>query len=282
MFNEDTARQYRNLIEDYIYPALGNKELKHLTKEHYVLLLDEIKRQKFPTYKKIMQALNGMYEFAIYLKIVDHNPLKLITKFDLPKITHVEKPSNHVPLPDLINVFSKLGDDVASTMVKIACFSVRRSAKIRTMEWNQIDLNSGVWKILDSKNKKSHSTPLPPAGVKLLQKQHEVTGNQRYVFPNPSSKNGIHHTNVILNKLKDLSDGKQTTHGLRHAFKTWSSGAGYPQDIRSVQLEHDKEGMSRTYDHAEFLYERKIMMEHWQDLLQGKADLNEKARNDLS
>lgn len=279
---DKTLRQYKNSIVQHLYPHFEHLPLKQITKADLAKVLRPLKINNYATYKKITQALNGMYDKAEVEGIVDINPLKLMTRYDIPQTNHAEKARSHIPvsgMPDLYRKITEIEDD-ATLMCKIAMFTGKRAAMVVQMEWADIDLDSGYWVVERGKTKNDlkHSVVLPPDGVSILKEQHKKTGNQKYVFGQPTNKTGLHHTNVILNRLKEFSDGRQTTHGLRHVIKTWCSEVGYRAEVRAVQLEHQKEGMSQVYDHADFLYERKIMMEHWQDYLQGRAELNERAR----
>ena len=156
----------------------------------------------------------------------------------------------------------------------------KRAANVVEMAWEDVDLEAKLWTTDygDTKNEIKHSVLLIDSTVDVLLRQDSAAHRRGLVFAAPEKSEARHHTNVILERLKEASDGLQTTHGLRHLIKTFCSTVGYREDVRSVQLEHKKEGMSRIYDHADFLPERRAMMGHWHDYLTGKTDLNEKAR----
>lgn len=277
-----THRQYTNVGRDHLYPHFADRSFADLGTKDYGPVLTNIAINMPPTLKKVRQVLNGMYDFALHKGLVEANPIKALTKFDVPAVKHIQKPRPFVQVSDIPRVFqlATAAHDLAADMAHIAFMTGKRAGNIVEMAWEDIDLNAKLWTTDygDTKNDKKHSVALIDSTVEVLLRQGSALKRQGRVFPAPEKSEGRHHTNIILERLKTVSGGAQTTHGLRHALKTFCSQAGYREDVRAVQLEHVKEGMSRVYDHADFLPQRRLMMEHWYDYLTGKTDLSEKAR----
>ena len=89
---EKTLRQYRNAVKDHLYPAFQDRAFADLGPPDYGPVLSKIAREMPPTLKKLRQALNGMYGYAIHRGLVDHNPIKALTIFDVPNVRHIPKP----------------------------------------------------------------------------------------------------------------------------------------------------------------------------------------------
>jgi len=66
-------------------------------------------------------------------------------------------------------------------------------------------------------------------------------------------------------------EGKMTTHGFRAlAMTTLKEKLGYRHETVDRQLAHaQKDKIASAYDQAQFLEERKKMMQHWADYLDG-------------
>jgi hypothetical protein len=45
-----------------------------------------------------------------------------------------------------------------------------------------------------------------------------------------------------------------------------------------MQLSHEEQGIEAVYNDADYLKDRKVMMQHWQDYLSGQVSLEERHR----
>ena len=69
-----------------------------------------------------------------------------------------------------------------------------------------------------------------------------------------------------------------SAHGTRHTLKTWAMEVGYRKELSEMQLSHEEQGIEAVYNDADYLKDRKIMMQHWADFLKGDAPLDERNR----
>ena len=61
---------------------------------------------------------------------------------------------------------------------------------------------------------------------------------------------------------------RQTGHGFRHLLSTELNGRGYNRDWIERQLAHgDSDEIRDTYNHANYLEQRREMMQAWADYL---------------
>ena len=61
---------------------------------------------------------------------------------------------------------------------------------------------------------------------------------------------------------------------MRHTLKTWAMEVGYRKELSEMQLSHEEQGIEAVYNDADYLKDRKVMMQHWQDYLTGQTDLD--------
>ena len=62
---------------------------------------------------------------------------------------------------------------------------------------------------------------------------------------------------------KDVS----TIHGFRHMASTTLNEKGYSKDAIELQIAHEIPGVRGVYNHAQYLEERKLMMQDWSSYL---------------
>jgi len=67
-----------------------------------------------------------------------------------------------------------------------------------------------------------------------------------------------------------LGRGVMTSHGFRHTASTLLNELGYNADAIELQLAHaSKDRIRATYNKAELMPERTVMMQEWADYLDG-------------
>lgn len=65
-----------------------------------------------------------------------------------------------------------------------------------------------------------------------------------------------------------LTNEEMTTHGFRHMASTRLYELGYKGDVIERQLAHgERNKIKAAYNHAEYLGDRRIMMNEWADYL---------------
>jgi integrase len=149
-----------------------------------------------------------------------------------------------------------------------------RPGELRHAEWKEIDLAKGEWRIPAAKMKmrEQHIVPLSAQAQAILEELHHVTGNGHYLFPGertrarPMSENTV---NAALRRM-GYSKDEMTGHGFRSMASTLLHEAGYPHAVIERQLAHaERNQVSAAYNYAEYLPERRAMMQWWSDYLDG-------------
>ena len=73
---------------------------------------------------------------------------------------------------------------------------------------------------------------------------------------------------ALIKAMKKLSENKMTPHGIRHTGSTILNESSFNSDWIERQLSHVEENKVRgTYNKAEYLEQRKEMMQWWADYL---------------
>jgi integrase len=104
----------------------------------------------------------------------------------------------------------------------------------------------------------------------LLRELHAITGRSTYLFPNQRDPKKPISNNTILVVLERMGyKGRMTGHGFRAlAMSTIKERLGYRHEVVDRQLAHaPKDKVASAYDRAQFLAERKKMMQDWADYI---------------
>ena len=145
---------------------------------------------------------------------------------------------------------------------------------LRFAEWSEFDLTAGTWLVPAAKMKmdRDYMTPLPTQALAALLDLHRVTGGSRWLFPGVGPKNpNISENTICLVYAKAGYKGRLVGHGARHTASTLLNEHNWPKKHIDAQLAHKEEGVSGVYNKAQYLEQRKVMMQWYADYLDALA-----------
>ncbi|HEX2751695.1 MAG TPA: integrase arm-type DNA-binding domain-containing protein [Alphaproteobacteria bacterium] len=158
--------------------------------------------------------------------------------------------------------------------MKMIMLTFVRTSELIGAKWAEFDLDAREWHIPAErmKMKKPHIVPLSQQVIDLLGDQWEETGhfNTEWVFPSQIRPKQHMSNNTILTALKRIGyKGRMTGHGFRAlAMSTIKEKLGYRHEVIDRQLAHGhRSKVTAAYDRAQFLDDRKKMMQDWADYL---------------
>jgi integrase len=159
--------------------------------------------------------------------------------------------------------------------LQLALLTFVRTIELRAAEWTEIDFDRAEWRIPSERMKmrETHIVPLSLQAMSLLQELHKITGNQRWLFPNNRSPESCMSATTLNRALERMGfNGKDTigfsAHGFRSTASTILNEEGFRADIIEKQLAHkERNSVRASYNHAEYLPERREMMQQWSDFV---------------
>lgn len=172
----------------------------------------------------------------------------------------------------LLDLDGYQGSFVTICALKLAPLVFVRPGELRHAEWLEIDLDEAMWRIPGEKMKMKqvHLVPLSTQAVEILRELHPLTGGGKYLFPGVRSKDRPMSENTVLAALRRLGYTKDemTGHGFRSMASTILNEKGWDRDAIERQLAHaERDAVRAAYNYAEYLSERKKMMQEWADYL---------------
>ena len=150
-----------------------------------------------------------------------------------------------------------------------------RTIELRAAEWTEIDFDKAEWRIPAErmKMKEVHIVPLSRQAVAVLRELQKHTGNRQHLFPNQHNPISFMSENTMLYALYRMGYHSRTTgHGFRSTASTILNENGFMPDVIERQLAHGERNKVRAaYNHAQYLPERRKMMQWWADYLDKAA-----------
>ena len=174
-----------------------------------------------------------------------------------------------------VAIESYTGSEVMKAALRFLVLNFPRPGELRHAEWSEFDFDTKMWSISAEKMKmkRPHVVPLGTHSMALLEALRPLTGHGRYVFPSPRSRAGsVPLSDMALNvamRAMGYEQAEVSGHGFRHTASTMLNESRlWSPDAIERQLAHvDGNKVRETYNAAEYLDERKLMKQWWEDFV---------------
>ena len=293
-WSDDYAIDTQQRGDMYLLPQLGKLPITSVKLGMIRdVLLDIQNTGKLDTVKKIKGIVTRVMGYAVTMEVIEIN-IALSLSPDL-FIKKPEKHYAHAKTPqELKSLLLKLGQVSSGRSVKTALMLVPhlllRPDEIASLKWEYFDFDEKMITIPAEAmkvKKKIHHVPLSNITFEIFTNHKNKSVDSPYCFPSPMNKSKPIGTESLLRAIRrvGISPDEFTTHGNRHTAAT-IIGNHLPQhrrDVVDAQLHHKIIGVSGIYHRADYLEERKPLMEDWSnylDTLQGNSPRTETSSMD--
>ncbi|MDR2613493.1 MAG: tyrosine-type recombinase/integrase [Deltaproteobacteria bacterium] len=164
----------------------------------------------------------------------------------------------------------------AREALRLLPYVFTRPGELAAAEWGEIDFKGALWRIPAGRMKmrRPHLVPLSRQVLERLSFLKRLGNGSRFVFP-AFRRPGGHVVTTSLNKITVWAGLNTviTPHGFRAMASTVLNEAGYQPDWIERQLAHvEGNSVRAAYNHAQYLPERRKMMQDWADMLDSFRD----------
>ncbi len=263
-------------LDSDIFPAIGQRPVTEISAPE---LLDALRKIENRGVRELthrtMQTCGQIFRYAIATGRAERNPVPDLRGALKPMIKKHYAALEAKDLPDFLKALERNDARLypqTQRALRLLMLTFVRTRELINASWDEIDFEAREWRIPAERMKmrRPHLVPLSKQALAILKEQHELTGNWKWVFPNMAHPKKSMSNNTLLGALGRLGyKGKTTGHGFRAlAMSTIKEQLGYRHEVIDLQLAHAKKNkIIAAYDRAEFLDERKTMMQRWADLI---------------
>lgn len=277
------AQQWENSLAAYVFPKLGDVDLRLIDTNHVVDVLAPIWTSKIETARRVQNRIATILGWATSKGLREGpNPADMERLKDLlasqKKVMqkNADKAVRHhaaLPYRDAHGFMMHLRqrEATAARCLEFCVLTSVRTANAIAAKWADIDLTRAVWTIpgdeMKAKGKGNHVVPLSKQAVKLLKAQQNK--DDVYVFPAPTPGRPLSN-NAMLALIDRMGrKGEITAHGFRSSFLDWvREETNHDPDAARLQLAHtidDKTGAA--YRRGDMFRKRKAIAQEWADYI---------------
>ena len=267
----------RNLrrLESYVFPWIGRVPIRKVTAVDLLSCIHRLEHQNtHETARRVLQICGQVFRYAIMTGRAETDvTLHLrgaLAGRNRKHLASIRSPREFGALLRAIDGYN--GTLVAKCALRLAPLVFVRPGELRNAQWSEFDFVQAEWRIPTHRMKARlpHIVPLSSQALSLLQDLKPLTGRGMYVFPSERSSTRPLSNNTLNAALRRLGYGRDdmTAHGFRATASTLLNELGWTADAIERHLAHgDRNATRSVYNYAQYLPERRLMMQAWADYL---------------
>jgi integrase len=264
-------------FETLLFPFIGSRPISKIEPPEVLRALKRIEnRGNHETCHRTKQRCGQVFRYAIATGRATRDVTADLRGALAPVISQnfaaITEPNSIGELLRAIDGYR--GHPVTESALKLAPLVFVRPGELRAAEWSEFDLDRAEWRVSAHRMKmrEPHIVPLSKQAITILRELEPVTGGGRYVFPSLRTTSRPMSNNAITAALRRMGYGgkEMTWHGFRSLASTSLNEQGWNADWIEAQLAHGERNKVRAaYNHAQYLSDRRKMMQAWADYLDG-------------
>jgi len=272
-------RQVERFLESDVFPHVGRLPIRSVTAAHLLEIIRRIEGRGAESVALLVrQWSSAIFRYAVATLRADGDPAAALKgAIHRPKVVH-HKPLSRSQIVDFTKALGKYGGYRTTVIaLRLMLLTFVRTVELRKAEWSEFDLDAAEWRVPAERMKmrEPHIVPLSQQAVDLLRELQTYTGGRDALFPNYRRPNECMTATTLNRALERMGlNGKGSigfsAHGFRATASTILNEMGYRSDVIERQLAHaERDKVRASYNHAEYMEERKAMMQEWANFIDG-------------
>jgi integrase len=272
-WSDGYARHVKVLLDTDINRHIGTQPIKDIKTPTVYELVRRIEKRQAPTRAILArQIIGSVFKLAILTHRAEFNVADPIKGEIARRVVEHHKHLSHDELPDFLRKLEDYtGHRTTAIAMKLLLLTAVRPGELCGARWGEFNFPRAEWRIPAERMKMSelHVVPLSRQAIALLRELQELTGGETYLFPTQGTKSQTMPVATLRNAVMKLGYAEKfSPHGARGTFSTMCNEAGYRPDVIERQLAHaERDKVRASYNQAEYMQERTIMMQAWANTL---------------
>ncbi len=270
-----TLATARGRLEQYAYPAFGNRRIDRITQRDVLDVLLPEWGEHPATSHKLRQQIRAVFELAAGHEWITSNPAGEVIKRALPKLPQQKDHHKALPYGDVPAALQLIEASEASLPVRLCVrflvLTAVRSGEARGARWAEIDLDAREWTIPAGRTKSNriHRVPLSDAALEVLERARPLANKTGLIFPSARKRNGMLTSQALGDVVKRRCGLDSTVHGFRSSFRTWAmETTDTPWAVGEAALAHTLgNATEQAYARSDLLGRRCELMQKWADFV---------------
>lgn len=260
----------RRRLDKNIYPHLGYRPISEINALELLSVVRKIEdRGAHDLSHRVLSVCGQIFRYGVVTGRCSSDLSKdlrgALTPHKKTKQAAV-RPEEFPALLRAIARYGDIGDKQTQLALQLLAVTFVRTNELIGAEWGEFNFDGAMWTIPASrmKMKQEHLVPLSRQAIQLLEQLKTTCGGSRFVFPGRNRDKPVSNNTMLFALYRLGYKGKMTGHGFRAVASTILNEQGFRADVIERQLAHsERDEVRAAYNRAEYLAERKKMMQHW-------------------
>lgn len=269
-----TYKQASYALEKNVFPSFGSLPIRDVSAQDILTVMQRMEeRGAIVLAMQVRQWCSAIFRYAASTLRADYDPAAALKgALHRPEINH-SRPLSPEDIADLkAKLLAYNGNRTTVIAIWLLMYLFTRTAELRLAAWSEFSIEAAEWRIPAGrmKMKRMHVVPLPAQALALLKELHRITGAGELLFPNARRPEASISATTINRALEHMGygSGEVTGHDFRATASTILHERGYRPDVIERQLAHaERNKVKAAYNHAEYMPERRAMMQAWADYI---------------
>lgn len=275
--SESSRKTARAWLDGDILPVIGSMPLKDVTPADVLDIMRRLETRKaLVSAEKVRALVSQIFRHGILQMRADFDPAQALRGAVVtPKVKH-HPTITLKELPAFLKAVDGYPQPATRIALRLLLYTFTRKAELSGARVDELDLEGAEWRIPAERMKmgEPHIVPLSRQAVALFKEAIALAGGSEFVFPNRSDPRRPMGPSRLNDAIAFLGwTGRFSPHGARALAATTLNEQGWRPDVIERQLAHSERNKVRAaYNRAEYLEERRRMMQAWADLLDGYSE----------
>ncbi len=282
----------RQRLNAYILPALESRPVAEIRRPELIRLVTGMfDRGIEESAIRAAGIIENIFRYALDTGAVETSPAQYLAKA-LPRKTrltrHFQSAADPAQIAAVMRGLARVESFQARSALLPIAYTFVRVGELLRATWAEIDLPAARWNIPAEhmKRRREHVVPLSRQALALMKDERDYDARAGYADPRdplfPALRSRARPPRSIteaalLKTLKVLcwqcpGTPPMTVHGFRSMASSVLNGNGFNADAIELQLSHAPQGVRGVYNRAEYMDDRRAMMQWYADYLDALRD----------
>jgi integrase len=203
---------------------------------------------RYRTANHALALLKAIYNWGIRRKLIKINPAVGVDKFKEKSRERFVQPNE---FPNLLDAINSYHDERVRDFFLMCLWTGARSGNVMAMRWDELELDSGTWRIPETKNGDSQTIKLIDSALAILKERAKTKQLNPWVFPGGRFHTGTNHMVDARTAWKNILSKAGITnlkcHDLRRTLASYMVMTGASTPIVQKQLGHKSLAAAAVY-----------------------------------
>jgi integrase len=263
-------------LEGNIFPAIGPRPIAKIDAPELLATVRKIEaRGAYDLAHRVLAVCGQVFRYGIATGRCSRDISADLRGALTPHKAKHQAAVRPEELPELMRSIATYDETTGDTLTRLA-LQLLAETFVRTSEligalWEEFDTEAALWVIPAGrmKMKTEHIVPLSKQALAILEQLRAIGGGSRFLFPGRNRDKPISNNTMLYALYRLGYKGKMTGHGFRAVASTIMNESGlFRPDVIERQLAHcERDEVRGAYNRAEYLPERRKLMQWWADHL---------------